>query len=63
MKQRRKTSLVAGACLLFSLAASAVFIKVAQAYGKRKGISYSTWRSAGVSAHVLQAAGITRGRS
>jgi hypothetical protein len=39
------------------------FIKVAQAYGKRKGISYGTWRAAGVSAHVLQAAGIGRGRS
>jgi hypothetical protein len=38
------------------------FIKVAQAYGKRKGISYGTWRAAGVSAPVLQAAGITRGR-
>ena len=24
------------------------FIKVAEAYGKRKGISYGTWRAAGV---------------
>jgi hypothetical protein len=39
------------------------FIKVAQAYGKRKGISYGTWRAAGVSAQVLQAAGISRARS
>ena len=39
------------------------FIKVAQAYGKRKGISYGTWRAAGVSAQVLQAAGISRSRS
>jgi hypothetical protein len=39
------------------------FIKVAEAYGKRKGISYGTWRAAGVSAHVLQAAGISRARS
>ncbi len=38
------------------------FIKVAQAYGERKGISYGTWRAAGVSAHVLQAAGISRAR-
>ena len=35
------------------------FIKVAQAYGERKGISYGTWRAAGVSANVLQAAGIS----
>jgi hypothetical protein len=39
------------------------FIKVAQAYGKRKGISYGTWRAAGVSANVLEAAGIARARS
>ena len=39
------------------------FVKVAQAYGKRKGISYGTWRAAGVSAQVLQAAGISRARS
>ena len=35
------------------------FIKVAKAYGERKGITYSTWRAAGVSAAVLQAAGIS----
>jgi hypothetical protein len=39
------------------------FIKVADGYGKRKGISYGTWRAAGVSATVLQAAGISRSRS
>src|ERR1700728_1565364 len=38
------------------------FVKVAQAYGKRKGISYGTLRAAGVSANVLQAAGISRAR-
>lgn len=38
------------------------FVKVAKAYGERKGISYSTWRSAGVSASVLQAAGVPRTR-
>jgi hypothetical protein len=38
------------------------FVKVAQAYGARKGISYATWRAAGVSANVLQAAGISRAR-
>ncbi len=38
------------------------FTKVAQTYGERKGITYSTWRAAGVSAAVLQAAGIGRAR-
>ncbi len=38
------------------------FVKVAQAYGSRKGISYATWRAAGVSASVLQSAGISRAR-
>src|ERR1700676_4348704 len=36
------------------------FIKVARAYGERKGISYSAWRTVGVSASVLQAAGAPR---
>ena len=39
------------------------FIKVAKAYGDRKGITYSTWRAAGVSAAVLQKAEISRARS
>jgi hypothetical protein len=38
------------------------FVKVAKSYGARKGISYSTWRSAGVSAAVLQKANIARSR-
>ena len=38
------------------------YVKVAKAYGERKGISYSTWRSAGVSAAVLQKANIARTR-
>jgi hypothetical protein len=38
------------------------FIKVAKAYGERKGITYGTWRAAGVSAHVLEAAEISRAR-
>ncbi|HTZ08905.1 MAG TPA: hypothetical protein VMB72_07525 [Acidimicrobiales bacterium] len=37
------------------------FVKVARAYGQRKGIGYQAWRSAGVSAAVLQRAGIPRG--
>jgi len=36
------------------------FVKVARAYGQRKGLSYQAWRSAGVSAAVLQRAGISR---
>ncbi len=38
------------------------FIKVARAYGERKGISYSAWRTVGVSANVLQQARIPRTR-
>jgi ribosomal protein L17 len=38
------------------------FIKVAKAYGERKGINYGTWRAAGVSAAVLQAADVSRAR-
>lgn len=38
------------------------FIAVAKNYGDRKGLSYSTWREAGVSKHVLEAAGIPRSR-
>jgi uncharacterized protein YicC (UPF0701 family) len=37
------------------------FVKVAGAYGKRKGIAYATWRELGVGADVLKKAGITRG--
>jgi hypothetical protein len=36
------------------------FVKVAKAYGKRKGIGYNAWRASGVSAAALQRAGITR---
>ena len=36
------------------------FIKVARSYGDRKGIGYKAWRAAGVSAPVLQKAGISR---
>jgi hypothetical protein len=39
------------------------FIKVAKAYGERKGITYSTWRAAGVSAAVLQKSEISRARA
>jgi hypothetical protein len=38
------------------------FIRVAKSYGNRKGISYGTWRAAGVSAAVLQKANVARTR-
>ena len=34
------------------------FVAVAADYGSRKGIDYATWREAGVTAEVLQRAGI-----
>lgn len=36
------------------------FVKVAKAYGERKRIGYNAWRQAGVPAHVLFEAGITK---
>lgn len=38
------------------------FIKHATTYGEAKGISYASWRAAGVSAADLKAAGIARTR-
>ena len=43
-------------------ALEAGFVKVAKGYGDRKGISYAAWRSVGVSANVLQKAGVSRSR-
>lgn len=37
------------------------FVKAANDYGRRKGISYAAWREAGVDAAVLRQAGIRRG--
>ena len=37
------------------------FVRVAKAYGDRKGISYGSWREVGVSAATLKTAGIGRG--
>jgi hypothetical protein len=42
-------------------AAEKAFVKVAKAYGRRKGIGYAAWRQVGVSPVVLEKAGITRG--
>jgi thiamine biosynthesis lipoprotein ApbE len=36
------------------------FVKAAKEYSERKGISYATWREAGVPADVLKKAGISR---
>jgi hypothetical protein len=38
------------------------FIRVAKNYSGRKGLSYSAWRAVGVSATVLEKAGIPRTR-
>ncbi len=38
------------------------FVEVAQAYGDRKGISYTAWREIGVPAAVLKDAGVPRTR-
>jgi hypothetical protein len=43
-------------------ALEAEFVRVAAAYSRRKGITYDSWRAAGVEARVLRAAGIGRGR-
>jgi hypothetical protein len=37
------------------------FVESAEPYGRRKGITYSAWREAGVDPSVLRAAGIRRG--
>lgn len=39
------------------------FVHAARDYGRRKGITYSAWRQAGIDAAVLRRAGISRGRS
>ena len=39
------------------------FIRVAKDYSGRKGLSYSAWRAVGVSAQVLEKAGIPRTRA
>jgi hypothetical protein len=37
------------------------FVASAEPYGRRKGITYSAWREAGVDPSVLRRAGIRRG--
>lgn len=36
------------------------FVKIANGYGERNGITYSAWREIGVDATVLKKAGVTR---
>ncbi|MGH9103754.1 MAG: hypothetical protein ACRDYD_12350 [Acidimicrobiales bacterium] len=36
------------------------FVKVAGEYGRRKGITYASWREAGVSPSILRQAGVSR---
>jgi hypothetical protein len=38
------------------------FVRAALGYGRRKGLTYSAWRAAGVDAKVLRRAGIPRTR-
>jgi hypothetical protein len=40
--------------------AEKAFVRVAGAFGRRKGIGYSAWRAVGVSVSVLEKAGISR---
>lgn len=43
--------------------AEAAFVKIAKAFGERRGLTYGAWRDAGVPADVLRRAGISRTRS
>ncbi len=40
----------------------AAFVKFAKKFGEESGVTYGAWRDAGVSAHVLRKAGISRTR-
>ena len=62
-KQRLEAELAHSGDVVDLAALEKSFIKVARQYGDRKGISYSAWRTVGVSASVLQQAKISRSRS
>jgi len=62
-KQRLEAELSHSGDVVDLAALEKSFVKVARQYGERKGISYSAWRTVGVSAPVLQQAKITRSRS
>jgi hypothetical protein len=61
-KQRLESELSHTGDTVDMVALEKSFIKVARIYGERKGISYSAWRTVGVSAAVLQQAKIPRTR-
>ena len=62
-KQRLEAELAHSGDVVDLAALEKSFVKVARQYGDRKGISYSAWRTVGVSASVLQQAKIPRSRS
>ena len=62
-KQRLEAELAHSGDVVDLAALEKSFIKVARQYGERKGISYSAWRTVGVSASVLQQAKIPRSRA
>ena len=62
-RQRLETELAHTGETVDMAALEKSFVKVARVYGERKGISYSAWRTVGVSASVLQQAKIPRSRS
>ena len=61
-KQRLEAELAHSGDVVDLAALEKSFVKVAKPYGERKGISYSAWRTVGVSAAVLQQAKIPRTR-
>lgn len=61
-KQRLEAELTHAGDTVDLAALEKSFVKVARQYGERKGISYSAWRTVGVSASVLQQAKIPRTR-
>ncbi len=62
-KQRLEAELAHTGDVVDLAALEKSFTKVARQYGERKGISYSAWRTVGVSAAVLAQAKIPRTRS
>lgn len=62
-KQRLQAELSHSGHTVDLAALEKAFIKVARPYGERKGVSYSAWRTVGVSASVLQQAKVSRTRS
>ena len=55
-----QAELAAGERKVDMAALETAFVRSAKGYSQRKGISYTAWRQAGVSAPVLKKAGISR---